>query len=226
MTSCNICIDLINGTAISFSLEATAYDTLKLLLKTIDSGCCVCHRLFCQLPEEEQAKFRSFVGHLSPPSPRPEHWPKDVTQWPITLNSPLLSYIPESLLLDVSRLQELVLEAGHNLGESASFFFSSSSFPGPELLFLAAAQDKAPPLRSNSTNSEETFSKIRGWLDTCEKSHKRCRGTRRKLDAGWYPKRLVKSNRRAVHTALMPGSRVVSWNVRIPPSYRNPSTSP
>lgn len=44
---------------------------------------------------------------------------------------------------------------------------------------------------SSSTASEETFSKIRGWLENCESAHALCGERRRQQKLNWYPTRLV-----------------------------------
>jgi hypothetical protein len=54
---------------------------------------------------------------------------------------------------------------------------------------------------STSTNSEETFSKIKAWLDRCEKTHPKCRYRREMADTEWCPTRLIEISPNPSHYA-------------------------
>ncbi|PSR81651.1 hypothetical protein BD289DRAFT_372408, partial [Coniella lustricola] len=58
---------------------------------------------------------------------------------------------------------------------------------------MARSEDTGIPgaVTSLSTDSDETFSKIRRWLNKCE-GHETCRVRRQGLDPSWLPTRLVK----------------------------------
>ncbi|KAH8774547.1 heterokaryon incompatibility protein-domain-containing protein [Diaporthe sp. PMI_573] len=65
-------------------------------------------------------------------------------------------------------------------------------------------------LTSFTTNSEETFSKIKSWLDKCAETHVQCRVRRNEKDTTWHPTRLIE-----VLPVPQSGSRVEDLMCRI-----------
>lgn len=183
---CHSCIDVLRFANDRLN---TIHSTYQSFLAAVDEGCYICHGLFCQLPEERKQDLRR-RGEICEPPPAKRRRPIEdywlLTWYQKDVGNPRSG----SIRLDL-RMTDL------NSGAS----FEIIGIPETPLMSICpvrTADDEglAPPglpwtVASCSTNSEETFSKLKSWLDRCDKTHSKCRVRRDEADVAWHPTRLI-----------------------------------
>lgn len=186
MALCHPCSDVLR-----FAIDRlnTIHSTSQSFLAAVDEGCYICHGLFCQLPEERKQDLRRRGQTCEPPPVKRRRQIEDY--WLLTwYQKDLGNTRSGSIRLDL-RMTDL------NSGAS----FEIIGIPEAPLMSICpvrTADDECLvtaslpwTVASYSTNSEETFSKIKSWLDRCDKTHSKCRIRRDEADVSWHPTRLI-----------------------------------
>jgi hypothetical protein len=176
MELCGPCDD---GLRYTYEGIATIHETFQSFITAVDKECYICHGLFYQLPEEWRQKFRIESSAKKKLNLHDPH------QWWFTrFHGERFNRRFGNIELNLQMVDLGMDTKPQNL----RFWF----YP-----VKATCHTPAIPasllwtVNSTSTNSEETFLKIRAWLDRCESTHAKCRYRRQKADTKWHPSRLV-----------------------------------
>lgn len=173
------------------------HSTVKSFLASVDGGCYICSRVFSGLPEHLQTRVRTQTALLEVEANgggaggggggdgarRPGH-KRGI-----------------AIRMDYSRPDGVGFTFGSGavgLEDVCSGVYFTLIPLGAKLDALLRPRARPSPssvltrrVTSSSTGSEETFSKIKGWLGRCDSEHALCSQRRRQQKLDWYPTRLV-----------------------------------
>lgn len=161
--------------------DGTIHDNCRLFLAGVDRGCYICQGLFRQAPEEwkQEIRRRIEVFESSPEKRRKaDDSKKRLKSYKREFDNS--RYVKIWLNLETIDLNRGALPHGAELPRNPI-----------QIVYPVAAESPPWTFTSLSTNSEETFTKIKSWIGRCEKKHGECQTRRDKADVGWHPTRLI-----------------------------------
>lgn len=160
------------------------HDTPWSFLAAVDEGCHICQGFFDQIPQEWKQKFRRRV-EMSQSSAEEQPQLEDDGKGMTRYYRPRDHATSGSLHLNLERVRRIANPSEHKT-------LVERPEPAKQILLPVVAEPRHWTITSLSTNSEETFTKIKAWLTKCAKSHVKCRSRRgREADLRWHPTRLV-----------------------------------
>jgi hypothetical protein len=179
MTLCSFCNYALSSRAPDYEYESyiLIHFSGHSFLSAVDEGCWVCRALLRKTPIEWQQELRKRV-QMNGPVEEYNHWQKGLV-WYTRRDANKSRY--GSICLDIHRIP-------------MKEYPSLPRFERPKFPRVWVYPIRAEPTLGNTsytTNSEESFTTIKAWLDECKKTHTKCRVRRQQADVGWQPTRLV-----------------------------------
>lgn len=155
-------------------------------LAAVDEGCHICQGFFIQIPQEWKQEFRRRV-EMSQSSAEARRKLEDEREVMTSYERPLDRDRSTfgRLYLNLERIYRIANQSPHRK-------ILERLDPAKQFLLPVVAEPRHWTITSLSTNSEETFTKIKAWLSKCSTSHIKCRSRRsQEADMRWHPTRLV-----------------------------------
>lgn len=188
--SCNVVLRSEGGEKRAY----TIHSTYQSFLAAVKDGCYIYHGLFNQISEEWKQELYTQAGTPEPSSEelREQDGDEDPSKtWK--------TWYYKSLFSRTGSVDLVLKPAGENTEGPPQ------DLANPPTMYVSEvkiARDQEPGsalwpwvVSSRSTNSEETFLKIKSWLDTCEKKHDRYHVHRYEgqyeRGRAWHPTRLI-----------------------------------
>lgn len=166
------------------------HSTCQSFLKAVDEGCYICCALFCQLPEVWKKELRSRFQVSEPPATKERKPNEELRLLTWYKNVDMVNSTSGLIRLNIGMANIDACAPSHKMDR-----------PDTPHLFLHPMRNSDKTQRalegfpwsvaSKSTNSDETFSKITSWIDTCDETHTKCRARRDEADMAWHPTRLI-----------------------------------
>lgn len=156
--------------------ERMWFPSTDSLYESFAGGCQICSRLIRQIPDEQRQKLHEVLQAKSS-SPTPDK-----------LYLEIIALYGGDVEITLDRnLQDKILPHGGRRGDTPAVSITLTDFVDD------AKQQEVRPgwIASNLSNGEDTFSKMRVWLQTCAETHETCRHRRQEQDKKWLPKRLI-----------------------------------
>lgn len=182
MALCDLCNQTLKYCQYESTENRSIHSTYQSFLAAVDQGCCLCRGLHRQIPEEwnQELRRRVATSEQRPGKRRKvDKGLEGVTWYRRDFNNSRYGFMELNL--------EFIRSNEHST-------CPSSELPkNPRQTVYPVKVDPGPwALTSLSTDSEETFKKIKTWLDKCQKEHDaRCHLRRNYTDSEWHPTRLV-----------------------------------
>lgn len=198
MALCHPCRQALGAGHLHHVWEYTAiHDTPWSFLAAVDEGCHICQGFFNQIPQEWKQEFRRRV-EMSQSSAEERRKLEEDGRAMTRYYRPRGHAKSSNLRLNLDGIRRIVEPSTHR----------TRFDPPQQYLLPVVAEPLSCTVTSLSTSSEETFTKIKAWLNNCGKSHAKCRSRRnREAGVGWHPTRLVE-------TASEPKSNDTTVNLR------------